>query len=450
MRGIANAIGIRYLWVDALCIVQDNDAIKTRVVAYMHHIYGGAAVTIVAVDSAHAHAGLPGVGGGTRQLHQVVSQVDGLRLMARLCYLDVTLNRSKYNLRGWTFQECCLSNRLLYVTSKGVVYHCSQGVRREEMMFEDEFCGHEGCHKHTNYMSLNKRNLWRDYIGEKNRRQAKEDACSCIHEKQSRFLAHQLPASIQSRTIAPIEKFHADSFACSHCIAFEIANETELHTYRQLVRGYTHRQVRYESDRIPAFAGIAGLLAGQYDTGFWFGIPEKHLDFALLWIPRRRNSPTPRRKAGLAHVSSWSWASHEIAIDYRGDNWMASEVDWYLLAEDGRLRPVYSLKQFGAAMPMRNDFTKSVSLDQLHVHGILGASKVAGEPSGPSLVGWCQVANCFSMKGYQLYGPEKQLVYMPSKEVYWSYAAPAVDEPHYHPVELLFLSGPTIRRSRRS
>lgn len=67
------AIGLRYLWVDALCIVQDDDAIKTKVVAYMHHVYGGAAVTIVAADSAHADAGLPGVRSGTRRLRQAVA-----------------------------------------------------------------------------------------------------------------------------------------------------------------------------------------------------------------------------------------------------------------------------------------------------------------------------------------------------------------------------------------
>jgi len=38
---------IRYLWVDAVCIQQDNKEDKNKIVAYMHRIYAGAKLTLV-------------------------------------------------------------------------------------------------------------------------------------------------------------------------------------------------------------------------------------------------------------------------------------------------------------------------------------------------------------------------------------------------------------------
>jgi hypothetical protein len=43
-------VGERYLWVDALCIVQDNDESKMRDIHNMGVIYANATFTIVAAD----------------------------------------------------------------------------------------------------------------------------------------------------------------------------------------------------------------------------------------------------------------------------------------------------------------------------------------------------------------------------------------------------------------
>ncbi|KKY20699.1 putative het domain [Diplodia seriata] len=45
---VTRKLEIRYLWVDALCIFQDDDAVKTAEIAKMHHIFGNAFVTIQA------------------------------------------------------------------------------------------------------------------------------------------------------------------------------------------------------------------------------------------------------------------------------------------------------------------------------------------------------------------------------------------------------------------
>jgi hypothetical protein len=54
-------IGERYLWVDSLCIVQDDPQEKHGQIANMDAIYGNAILTINAAAGQDANAGLPGV-----------------------------------------------------------------------------------------------------------------------------------------------------------------------------------------------------------------------------------------------------------------------------------------------------------------------------------------------------------------------------------------------------
>lgn len=89
-------IGIRYLWVDSLCIVQDDNEHKGKQIKHMHQVFGGALVTIVAASGDDADAGLPGVPDAPRNVEQPIASVDGLRLLPRVGFLDVTLSVS-YN-----------------------------------------------------------------------------------------------------------------------------------------------------------------------------------------------------------------------------------------------------------------------------------------------------------------------------------------------------------------
>ncbi|OCL10873.1 hypothetical protein AOQ84DRAFT_256171, partial [Glonium stellatum] len=54
-------IGERHLWIDALCIVQDNPLEKMDLINQMDKIYQNAFLTIVAAAGRDANAGLPGV-----------------------------------------------------------------------------------------------------------------------------------------------------------------------------------------------------------------------------------------------------------------------------------------------------------------------------------------------------------------------------------------------------
>lgn len=52
---------IPFLWVAALCIIQDSDEDKSRQISNMGPIYSCSKVTLVAVEGKSAHAGLSGI-----------------------------------------------------------------------------------------------------------------------------------------------------------------------------------------------------------------------------------------------------------------------------------------------------------------------------------------------------------------------------------------------------
>ncbi|KAG4443358.1 hypothetical protein IFR05_001147 [Cadophora sp. M221] len=78
---VVRGVGERYLWVDALCIVQDDPIIQQAQLAQMGLMYSLAAFTIVAGSGDNANSGHPGVRSWTRDITQSVVQVENKTLL---------------------------------------------------------------------------------------------------------------------------------------------------------------------------------------------------------------------------------------------------------------------------------------------------------------------------------------------------------------------------------
>lgn len=122
---VTEIIGERYLWVDALCIVQDDDVEKARTIAVMDNIYRNALLTVVAADGKDARAGLVGLDPGSRHIQSVVGSVDNIFLTLEEPAPE--LARSAWSSRAWTYQEEQFSRRLLIFAHDRVYYKCSKG-----------------------------------------------------------------------------------------------------------------------------------------------------------------------------------------------------------------------------------------------------------------------------------------------------------------------------------
>lgn len=119
---VVKKMGIRYLWVDALCIIQDSPTQKQAQIESMDKIYRGAELTIVAAAGNHANYGLAGA--HQRDTTLAMESIQGVRLMAPPADVNCEMKRSAWFTRGWCYQEWKLSKRLLLFSPRQVYFAC--------------------------------------------------------------------------------------------------------------------------------------------------------------------------------------------------------------------------------------------------------------------------------------------------------------------------------------
>lgn len=98
---LTEKLGERYLWVDSLCIVQDNDAIRQQTLQNMDRIYADSLLTLVAGTSAGADDPLPGVTEPRTWIQWYQRVSPALTLSAPFDYKDF-LEHARYSERAWT------------------------------------------------------------------------------------------------------------------------------------------------------------------------------------------------------------------------------------------------------------------------------------------------------------------------------------------------------------
>lgn len=96
-------LGERYLWVDSLCLLQDDVKELEECVAVMDLFYEMATFTIIAADGEDAFAGFDDVPPIRRKIKasSIEDIVPGLK-MTTVIDVDTLLQKSVYNSKAWT------------------------------------------------------------------------------------------------------------------------------------------------------------------------------------------------------------------------------------------------------------------------------------------------------------------------------------------------------------
>lgn len=135
------ALHIQYIWIDAICIIQDSNEDKAIQIGNMANVYSYSLVTLVAATGTNANAGLPGVTTPrdtwqTEVRVPVPEQDVPMRLvtsMSRMTHEDDNfLTGTIWSSRGWTFQERELARRIVAFTEEQVYWICEGGYDIEE------------------------------------------------------------------------------------------------------------------------------------------------------------------------------------------------------------------------------------------------------------------------------------------------------------------------------
>lgn len=317
---ITRSLGLAYLWVDALCISQDEDAQDWKEQsAKMDVIYGQSTVTIVAVSSSSVTQGLL----KERQLEYVPidSCLSGQKSdgpadnsTKQLTCVAPTWNpkddhiAGPWTTRGWTMQEGLLPNRLIYYTSAQLIWTCcttieyERGISKEpqKAILDDEF----------------------DYL-----------------DLFSKF--KNLPLYLQvTPEVSPFKKYQL---------------------WYELVEEYSPRHFTHVEDRLVALSGLAKKFGNiiqdeQYVAGLW----KQDLLRGLLWYVRGAkltpNTTTQGSSIDLDNIPSWTWASvayKRVVNDYSNQE----EFRTFAVIEDVQVDLIDESNPFGAVKSGRITIT---------------------------------------------------------------------------------------------
>lgn len=132
---LVRRLDYRYLWVDALCIVQDDYERKPALLAQMGEIYRRALLTIIAMSGSDATTGLAGISPDSRSpIWTLTTPYQDYNVLCTPPPLLDLINSSWYDTRAWTFQERLLSTRCLYVSDQQMYFQCQNSVWQEDAL----------------------------------------------------------------------------------------------------------------------------------------------------------------------------------------------------------------------------------------------------------------------------------------------------------------------------
>jgi hypothetical protein len=123
---LTRELGVQYLWIDALCIIQDSAEDWQIESAKMGSIYSDAHVTIAAISAPTAKDGFLRSKVDDREVR--MAWPDGSLIKARVSASDGSYrDDNPWGTRGWTFQEKVLSTRIILYSNREAQWVC-QGM----------------------------------------------------------------------------------------------------------------------------------------------------------------------------------------------------------------------------------------------------------------------------------------------------------------------------------
>lgn len=222
---VTRVLGIQYIWIDSLCIIQDDGPDWERESAVMGDIYHNSYLTIAAAGSSDSRGGcfLPRSRDDHVPVKYSVRDENGDMRIGQV-YIRPHIKAfpqlpdSVLHSRAWVLQEQLLSRRTVHFDTDQSLWEC-----RETRYTEDQV-PHDAYESLELKLQLRKEDVSRDFIW-------------------------------------------------------------DWHT---VVENFTARGITKGFDKLPALSGLARTLEGAHEDEYVAGLWRKHLPLGLLWRRERK------------------------------------------------------------------------------------------------------------------------------------------------------------------
>ncbi|GAB1316952.1 hypothetical protein MFIFM68171_07162 [Madurella fahalii] len=255
---VTRELGLRYLWIDSLCIIQGPDGDWETESVGMQAIFQDAYCTIAANSASDSTKGFPSRASSAHISCIAVpySSHGPVYVCEAIDDFHRDVERSVLNQRAWVLQERALSRRTIHFTDRQIYWECGNGIH---------------CAK----------------------------PCPL-----------QPPPYISSRSIFLGDPDFPDALGV-------MRNKGQVELFQYLFTTYTGLGITEITDRPIAIAGLEERLAEVLDrSNVVHGVFEKFLHRSLLW---RRHSGIPKmlriRFRNGCRVPSWSWMAYDGEIE---------------------------------------------------------------------------------------------------------------------------------------
>lgn len=128
-------LGVLYLWIDSLCIIQYEDSGEDwkRESRRMESVFSQAYCTIAATAAADSSAGF--LERNIRTNYVYVRDISGneLYVSSDIDDFDEDVGKAKLNTRAWVMQEAVLARRTIHFSANQMYWECGEGVYCENL-----------------------------------------------------------------------------------------------------------------------------------------------------------------------------------------------------------------------------------------------------------------------------------------------------------------------------
>ncbi|RSM01163.1 hypothetical protein CDV31_011472 [Fusarium ambrosium] len=128
-------LNVRYLWIDSLCIIQDDEEDWKREAARMQQVFSNASCVIAASSASSSAEGFLDPQREDRPFATLQSPSGSISYVCK--FIDnfgPDTEEAPLNKRGWVLQERALARRSIHFTSTQVYLECGDGVQCESLM----------------------------------------------------------------------------------------------------------------------------------------------------------------------------------------------------------------------------------------------------------------------------------------------------------------------------